>query len=836
MIQKILNLMSIYILFFLTTLLIPIITPAAAVEPPKNPNSAKGCAMCHYRWIDTFFVEGRGTDLVPYQSEKVVATPDMCYSCHDGSVLDSRERLFHGQGHKTNVKPPADMIVPKIFPLDENGNVQCATCHTAHGVESGPDADETIFLRTSNKDSAMCRKCHSDKGGGPNTGNHSFAECAQPIARNLKRLGAHFGRKKNQMMCESCHIAHGSTNEKYLIRDDRDSSLCLVCHVDKNMFDRSGRRNNNHAINVRPVSAALAQSLQNNGARLGYSGAISCQTCHKIHNNRNKQASLLILDNQKSELCLACHPDKRRLEKTKHNLALSAKSEKNLEGKTVMESGMCSACHLPHKAARKPYKKGKITDRTTALCMSCHAAGMVAENKKLAGYLHPVGVRLPKHVSGTDGARYRTVVLNPEGLDLPLFNEFGVKDKTGKITCNTCHDIHGETFAREANAAKNGRKDTADTLLRKPSPEICRECHANKFTIEKSKHDLDTVFPNGNAIIKQRVSRPDLCRYCHLTHNSEPEGFIWKKKITTQAGEQVDDMCTVCHGKNGLAPEMAVGKNSHPVNTPLTGKIHTKKLPLFSAAGKLTKTGIMTCFTCHDPHNGSPIKSESSTNVSTEGRPANHFLRIEVAPASDLCLNCHEDKSDVLYSDHNLLITAPDAKNALGRTPAESGVCGVCHIVHNSSEKIDLWAMAPGTGSNVMERMCNSCHSHNGAAAAKVPAISSHPDTLFVSVWESSKGEAQPFPFFDIKTGKVSAVGNISCPSCHDVHHWAANSTHAGVKKNIEGDVMTSFLRPHVPDRVCRQCHGLDGLFVFKYFHNPKIRSKKSPVKKELFN
>ena len=77
MIQKILNLMSIYILFFLTTLLIPIITPAAAVEPPKNPNSAKGCAMCHYRWIDTFFVEGRGTDLVPYQSEKVVATPDM---------------------------------------------------------------------------------------------------------------------------------------------------------------------------------------------------------------------------------------------------------------------------------------------------------------------------------------------------------------------------------------------------------------------------------------------------------------------------------------------------------------------------------------------------------------------------------------------------------------------------------------------------------------------------------------------------------------------------------------------------------------------------------------
>ena len=811
----------------MTCLLMAIITPAAAVEPPKNPNSAKGCAICHYRWIDTFFVEGRGTDLVPYQSEKVAANPDMCFSCHDGSVMDSRERMLHGQGHKTNVKPPADMIVPNIFPLDERGNVQCATCHTAHGVESGSGTDETIFLRTSNRDSAMCRMCHPDKDGGLKAGNHSLGESLQPIPQTLKLRGAQFGREKNQVICESCHTAHGSTNEGYLIRDDRDSSLCLDCHVDKDMFDRSGRRNRNHAFNVQPTIATVAQSFQDNGAKLGYSGAISCQTCHKIHNNKNKQAALLIRDNRKSDLCLACHPDKKRLEKTKHNLALSAKSEKNLEGETVMESGMCSACHLPHKSARKPYKKGKIPDRTTALCMSCHAAGMVAENKKLAGYLHPVDVRLPLTVGDTDGARYRTVVLKTEDLDLPLFNEFGVMDKKGKISCTTCHDIHGGIFVKEAPAAENGPSSTVNTLLRKPSPEICRECHANKFTIENSRHDLNTVFPNGNEIIKQKVSQPDLCRYCHLIHSSEPDGFIWNKKITTQTGEQVDDMCTTCHAKNGLAPEMAVGKNSHPVNTPLTEKTHTKKLPLFNAAGKMSETGIMTCFTCHDPHNWSPIKSESGTYVSVEGRPASHFLRIEVAPASELCISCHKDKADVLLSDHNLLTTAPHVKNALGWTPYESGVCGVCHIVHNSSEKIDLWAMAPGTGSNVMERMCNSCHSPNGAAAAKVPAISSHPDTLFVSIWESGKREAQPFPFFDTKTGRLSAVGNISCPSCHDVHHWSPNSIQVGVQKNIEGDVMTSFLRPHVPDRVCRQCHGLDGLFVFKYFHNVEIRSKK---------
>jgi hypothetical protein len=58
-------------------------------------------------------------------------------------------------------------------------------------------------------------------------------------------------------------------------------------------------------------------------------------------------------------------------------------------------------------------------------------------------------------------------------------------------------------------------------------------------------------------------------------------------------------------------------------------------------------------------------------------------------------------------------------------------------------------------------------------------------------------------------------------------------STRVRVQKNIEGDALTSFLRPHVPDRVCRYCHGLDGLFVFKFFHDPAIRNKKEKVKSE---
>jgi predicted CXXCH cytochrome family protein len=822
MTQKILRLINKYILFFITCLLFAIITPVAAVEPPRNPNSAKGCAICHYRWIDTFFIEGKGSELVAYASKKVVATPEMCFSCHDGSVKDSRIRMLKGNGHKTNMPPPAGMKIPGIFPLDENGKMQCATCHTAHGVPSGPDSHDTIFMRISNKESAMCRKCHPDNNGGTNTGNHPMGAAKHPIPQKLIDRGAMTSGTKNTIICETCHTAHGSPYENLLNDDTGNSALCLDCHDDKNLFTADGKRNAFHVINVIPQKAKIPESLIKKGAKLGYNGIITCQTCHKIHNNRLKTPLLLIENDEKSTLCLTCHSDKQSVTNTKHNLIRSAPREKNLEGKTAAEAGVCSACHLPHRAART--LSGK-KDFSTQLCMSCHGKGTVAGKKGFTGSAHPLNISPFNNQYTHSGITIIDVGKNQ--LMLPLFNKFGIQDKNGKMTCSTCHNPHeSRTDSTNVKVTKPGKENQATYFLRKQAPNICGECHGKKFSIANSKHNLYKVAPESKNILNQTPSESGLCGSCHAVHGGN-KYFMWARKITAKNGSIQEDLCMSCHNEKGISKKKIIIGASHALNISPVEKGLNTTLPLFQKNGKISKNGVLTCSTCHDPHRWSPIKSESGTEVSIEGRPPNHFLRIEVAPTSDLCISCHEDKADVLHSDHNLLITAPHVKNALGWTPHESGVCGVCHIVHKSAEKIDLWAMAPGKGSNVMERMCNSCHSQNGAAAAKVPVISSHPDTLFVSIWERSKKDPQPFPFFDTKTGRLSAVGNISCPSCHDVHHWAANSIQVGVQKNIEGNAMTSFLRPHVPDRVCRQCHGLDGLFVFKFFHDPVIRSKK---------
>ncbi|MDX2512230.1 MAG: cytochrome c3 family protein, partial [Desulfobacterales bacterium] len=266
----------------------------AQVETPRNPNSAKACAICHYRWVDTFFVDGKGSDLVAYQPEKVVATPEMCLSCHDGSVADSRARVFNDRHeHKTNQPPPSDMKIPEIFPLDKDNNMQCATCHTAHGVPSGTAVEETIFMRTSNRNSAMCRGCHPDMDGGINAGNHPVDTTEKEIPPTLMALGAVGGAKNNQVICETCHTAHGSTYDSLLIKSTENSDFCLDCHRDKNMFTPEGKKNPSHIIDARPSKVKIPEILMQSGAKLGKNGIITCQTCHKVHTNKIEKQLLV---------------------------------------------------------------------------------------------------------------------------------------------------------------------------------------------------------------------------------------------------------------------------------------------------------------------------------------------------------------------------------------------------------------------------------------------------------------------------------------------------------------------------------------------------------------
>jgi len=799
----------------------------AAFQTPTNPNSAKECAICHYRWIDTFFIDGKGSDLVEYSSEKVAASPGMCFSCHDGSVRDSRARLNNSSGHKVNLAPPAEMEIPKLFPLDESGRMQCATCHTAHGVPSGPGTDTTIFMRTSNKDSAMCRMCHPNMDGGIVSGNHPLGRTKQKIPTKFIGHGSATSKEKeNQMICETCHTAHGSPYENLLIDNDRNSELCLGCHLDKNIFTADGKKKPSHIINVIPKNVKIPEKIIAEGAKFGRGQEIICETCHKVHKNKVEKQLLLIKKDEKSTLCLTCHQDKQHLSETKHNLIQSAPKEKNLDGKTAGEAGICSPCHLPHKAARK-FSGEK--DYKIELCLSCHSKGNLAEKVNFRGMIHPLDVNPFKYKKS--GIVFSPVDVDSKDLELPLYNKFGAQDKNGEMTCSTCHDAHALPLHPknvEAGKDMNGDSVKPVSFLRSPPSEICGKCHHNKFLIANSKHDLMKSAPEAKNILNQTPAESGLCGSCHRVHGPEEEGHLWTKDALVKGEAPEQNSCEGCHNESGIAKKKINMGYSHPINiSPLEKGIGTS-LPLFDKNGKYSESGLMTCRTCHDPHRWDPLNTYTDDHFSAEGDAQNSFLRFENSPSPGLCVNCHSDKASVEKTDHDLMITAPSSKNIIDQTPLESGVCGVCHLVHNSKNKIVLWARKPGNGESIMEKMCDGCHTKNGSASSKKPLIASHPeDKLIVIMKDDSTDNLNHFPLFDETSGERISVGNISCPSCHDAHQWDPDGE-KGKGMNMEGDPTNSFLRAKVESLPCKDCHGTDALMKYLYFHDPKKRTKKN--------
>ena len=784
----------------------------AEVQAPRNPNSAKSCAICHYRWIDTFFIEGRGSELVEYTAEKQVATSEMCFSCHDGSIADSRARAFGTAQHKTNLPPPDHMQIPDIFPLDEQGNMQCATCHTAHGVPSGPNSKETIFMRTSNRNSAMCRMCHPAMVNGPKAGNHPIDTTEQEIPADLMDRGAQEGDGKNQLVCETCHTAHGSAYESFLVKSGRDSELCLECHSDKNPQTPDGRKKPLHVVNVLPAKAAIPEALIQKGARVGNNGEVICQSCHEIHTNEIRQPALLVQPNQASALCLACHADKQVIAGTKHNLLLSAPEEKNLAGQTVAQTGVCSACHLPHKAARQP---APGTPPSEGLCLNCHSPGHVAEKAGLKGVQHPLALR--------------PAAMNPANhAALPLFNDLGFQDRDGKMTCATCHDPHRwRSDAAAGPAGKDAPANRQTSFLRKQAPLICRECHVDKFPVAGSKHDLGKIAPQATNTKNQTPAESGVCGTCHRVHNAG-KSFLWARNAGVESQGAAQDLCLECHNLKGLAGKKTIRDPSHPVNLAPAEKGLATTLPLFDKRGKISEKGGISCPTCHDPHRWDPIRNISEDHFELEGSSQNSFLRLENSPSAKLCGDCHPAQARVAKTEHDLVVAAPSSKNMAGQTALESGTCGVCHFAHNGRNDIFLWARGFGAGNNIMETMCNSCHSPQGPAKSKVPPVYLHPREKIVELKaQHKKGMSDYLPLFHGGTGKPVTSGNLSCPSCHNAHQWNPAIPARGSGVNTEGDASNSFLRSPASFALCRDCHGKDAPFKIKYYHDPARRKFK---------
>ena len=442
------------------------VAPAAGQAASQRSAAGQGqaCTICHIEWLPPLD-QGRSTPLFAAAGgpadDPLVSRATTCLSCHDGSVVDSRHRVWQAHGHGTGIAPPEGMKVPARLPL-VGGRLACRTCHSAH-VSGAPlgDIGTAVFLRVQNVAGELCISCHSDKTRGPALGTHPTGGMPWPVPKELVAAGARVGPNPRELTCQVCHTAHGSAYDHLLVMGTQSNQLCLACHDQMRPGMFRGGAATEHPLSPQ-VKPEQAEAVREMGTKLGAQDRLICLTCHRLHHGQGERF-MLADDLQDGRMCLRCHAERRELLGSSHDLRGSFPEERNRLGMTPATGGPCSACHLFHRYARAP--EASDLDPGGGKCVTCHQAGRVAQAKVLGPVNHP------------------------------------------QTRCTDCHNPHVTRFGN---------------YLAAPASERCRNCHADYAAIAGGPHDVAHQDKRWPA---EAASSKDMCLACHRPHGTEQTGL-----------------------------------------------------------------------------------------------------------------------------------------------------------------------------------------------------------------------------------------------------------------------------------------------------------------------
>ncbi|MBI5206916.1 MAG: cytochrome c3 family protein [Candidatus Firestonebacteria bacterium] len=747
----------------------------------------------------------------------------LCKQCH-GDKLSTGKMGQNPGTHPVDLVIPETMKINSKIPLESGRKLMCISCHMPHNASNNSNTDGTDgrILRVTNENSMLCKECHSEKYAegiqeAELKGMHPIlVKPKDVVIENAINKGGQTG-KDGVLVCTSCHNIHkGKKGTPILIEQSEDSKVCGVCHQSK-LIDENDRSVTamKHPVGQKPVKVNIPKEIYDAGGKLGKNGEIICAICHKVHQSY-QNTPLLLMENKKNSMCLLCHVDKLTVAASDHNLGVLDPMARNLRGETVAESGICSACHFSHQWARPLDGNG---DMIQQFCLSCHSNGRPAEKKLIGNYTHPTGVDIKKVGDGT--------------TTLPLYKDRGLGKTYSdrKVFCSSCHNVHKwspDKEDKEEDHYKNIEGDATNSFLRKLNDNksgLCLDCHKDKKNVVNTEHDLNITAPNVKNTIGQTASEGGVCSACHLPHNGM-QRRMWAREVSGKedAGSQ---LCKSCHSeKNPGKDKLLSDKFTHPVNADIRNADGSSTLPLFNEDGKLNQeTGKVICYSCHEPHQWDPTKKEEGPGKNTEGDGNNSFLRLRNDYELTLCADCHEDKKFIRKTDHDLTITAPDSKNKDGKTVSESGICLVCHSIHNGLDN-KMWNRVLADAGDVIGKLCFSCHFKGKVGENKLVGELTHPTNKTILAVDRVPDPTK-FPTFTIE-GQKTSKGKVYCNSCHDLHKWDPGKNEEGPGKNTEGDGTNSFLREtNANSELCLECH-TKKKFISGTKHDMKVSGKNS--------
>ncbi len=274
----------------------------------------------------------------------------------------------------------------------------CANCHeentlivgTDHDLQAMVPAEQNINQETTEQ-AGVCSTCH-------------LVHNAKVKGLWARETGA--SDNQNEAFCKSCHAKRKVASNKVLYGPSHP--------MGKRIADaRATLKNEVYRFYDRVLDGEASQTelpLFSKKGNRSINGVIACSTCHNVHRwnpvrriaggGQNIEGDggssfLRKATLTDSGLCAICHTQKALVVNTGHDLSITAPQERNILGKNVAQSGVCSACHIAHGAredsyllwARHPNDDNDL--RQEQLCLSCHAIGTDVASKTVKHYSHP---------------------------------------------------------------------------------------------------------------------------------------------------------------------------------------------------------------------------------------------------------------------------------------------------------------------------------------------------------------------------------------------------------------------------------------------------------------
>ena len=524
----------------------------------KSMDDSRVCIFCHTSHSANpkspmWNQKQSGTIYTLYDSSTLDAKPGqpdgssiLCLSCHDGTVALGNTyknpnimSFAHSMTKRGNLgtdlsddhpisfvydgflattdgelKDPATLN-PHV--LDQNGKLQCTSCHDSHkDLESN-------FLKRTNEFSDLCLSCHDKEYWQTSSHNTSTKTWNGSSPNPWSHLDSPY-ISVAQNACSNCHDTHNASGKERLLKRLPEEDNCLDCHngnvADKNIQNELNKPyrhdvyvyngvhdpNETQLTQVRHVECADCHNPHSSTSGINQSQTISGSNLGV--NGMSIVGSQLERVNNEYEICFKCHSDNSMTPDYTERYLGSTNTRLDFNPANV-------SFHPVTDFGKNSNPKGlipKYNASSIIKCSSCHSSN--GENVPLGphGSIYPRILKANYNMEKTPqlGTNWPSLIQSNFTLCFECHNVNAITDIHTEISdghfmetigCNACHDPHGY---EGGNLAENGYLVNFDQSVIQPNP-----INGRMIDLDTKKCFMTCHDPRGVVNYTHRVEGDD---------------------------------------------------------------------------------------------------------------------------------------------------------------------------------------------------------------------------------------------------------------------------------------------------------------------------------------